>query len=402
MSSSWTGSGDSQFNGTASYATQALSASYALTASYETYIDISSSWASQSLSASWAPGPDLSAYLSASWSGSSGSQFGGTSSYADYTATASYVSQSIIFPTAVDYTFPYFSGSTITTSSGLYQINDTISASIPIVGTLLGTASFALNAGGTSISTGSTYPITASWSVYTDTASYVSQSIIFPTAVDNTFPYFSGSTITTSSGLYQINDTISASIPIVGSLTGTASYALTASFASNVIQPNLSAYLSSSWTGSTTSVFSGTASYANNALSASWSPSNAIVSASWASQSISSSYALNAATASYPGFAVNQSGSINFAGIAVVVEDYTGSRRAAWYDYYVSSASNQRMGTVMATWNNSTVEYTEVATLDIGSTTDCVLEPTLNGSSIRLLSSASIYNWSVKAIARYL
>ena len=155
-------------------------------------------------------------------------------------------------------------------SKGIIQSDGAVTAS-QFLGDLIGTASYALSASwaptgssGTTLGTGSSYPITASWSLNTTTASYVSQSIIFPTAVDNTFPFFTGSTITTSSGLYQINNTISASIPIVGSLTGTASYS----------NQSLSA------------------SFAITAAFASTTPTPA--SASWASSSISSSYAKSA------------------------------------------------------------------------------------------------------------
>jgi hypothetical protein len=108
-----------------------------------------------------------------------------------------------------------------------------------ISGSLLGTASFAVSASwapggsGTGLETGSTYPITASWAV---SASWAPPSSV-----------------------------------------------------------NLLAYLSSSWTGSTTSFFFGTASHALTSETASYLQITAsvtfVTSASWASQSLSASWA---------------------------------------------------------------------------------------------------------------
>jgi len=161
-------------------------------------------------------------------------------------------------------------------TSSIYYNPELDTLSVPnISASLTGTASFATSASwapsvGTGLNTGSTYPITSSWSV---SASWAPST---PTGLST------GST-------YPI----------------TSSWAVSASWAPQS-SPNLSAYLSSSWTGSNTSQFSGTASFAVSASfarSASWAPSvqfgleTGSTYPITSSQSISSSFAISASWA---------------------------------------------------------------------------------------------------------
>jgi hypothetical protein len=78
----------------------------------------------------------------------------------------------------------------------------------------------------------------------------------------------------------------------------------------------------------------------------------------------------------------------------------TGSYRAGFFDYTVSSGSNARAGTVMSVWNNSSVEFTDNSTLSIGSTSDIVMSVTLSGGSALLRSTTTTSAWTVKTTYR--
>ena len=58
----------------------------------------------------------------------------------------------------------------------------------------------------------------------------------------------------------------------------------------------------------------------------------------------------------------------------------TSSLSCAFFDYVVSSGSlsqNMRAGTVMAVWNSSSIEHTDISTNDIGNTTNLKLQVAL-------------------------
>jgi len=92
--------------------------------------------------------------------------------------------------------------------------------------------------------------------------------------VNNALEY--ASTNPTASSSVSASYALTASFVATASTSISSSYAITASYALNGGggTTDVSTYLSSSWTGSATSQFSGTASYALEALSASWAPSS--------------------------------------------------------------------------------------------------------------------------------
>jgi hypothetical protein len=270
----------SLFFGTASYA---ITASYALNGGEVTLTTgstypITASWATSSISASYA--------LSSSHALSS-----------SYALSASYVSASnidgVIFSSSYAFTSSYAlnagsAGTTITTGS-TYPITaswatSSISASYSL------TASYALNAGssGTTLTTGSTYQITASWasssisSSYSLTASYFSGSITSASYALSA-SYFSGSITSASYALtasYALNGEAGATL-----ITG-ANYFITAStsiFASTAVSSDFALDSQYCVTASYT-IMAGTSSYLLNYVPT--------ISASWASASISSSYAV--------------------------------------------------------------------------------------------------------------
>lgn len=77
----------------------------------------------------------------------------------------------------------------------------------------------------------------------------------------------------------------------------------------------------------------------------------------------------------------------------------TGSYYGAFFDYVVVSGSNSRAGSVMSTWNGTSVVYNEVTTADIGNTNEVTMSVDLSGTEVRLRST-NTNQWSVKSLVR--
>jgi hypothetical protein len=161
--------------------------------------------------------------------------------------------------------------------------------------------------------------------------------------------------------------------------------------------------IASSFTGS----LSGTASWANNAVSSSY--------------SLTSSYALNAASSAtvfpYQGDAVisgsltitgsfSISGSSQYTyGVATTVSSSTniissiptGSFRSAFYNYVAVSGSNARAGQITTVWYINTSSYSETTTTDIGSTAGLNLLTRINQGNIQLIANTAIAGWTIDA-----
>jgi hypothetical protein len=87
----------------------------------------------------------------------------------------------------------------------------------------------------------------------------------------------------------------------------------------------------------------------------------------------------------------------------VIVSEVTSSFKSAFYDYFVSSGSNLRAGSIISVFTGSNVSYYEVATADIGNTQAVTMSVGLNNSMIQLSSSvSSTTGWLVKATVRYI
>jgi hypothetical protein len=78
----------------------------------------------------------------------------------------------------------------------------------------------------------------------------------------------------------------------------------------------------------------------------------------------------------------------------------TGSYQAGFFDYYVSSGSNFRAGNIMSVWGAGTYKFTDLATPDIGSTSNLQFSMSLSASSAQLFASASSAGWTVKTTFR--
>jgi hypothetical protein len=87
-------------------------------------------------------------------------------------------------------------------------------------------------------------------------------------------------------------------------------------------------------------------------------------------------------------------------GNTAIVTVATGSYRAGFFDYTISSGSNARAGTVMSVWNGASVQFTDNSTLDIGDTSAVTMSVDLSGANARLLAGPSTGTWTVKTTYR--
>jgi hypothetical protein len=86
-----------------------------------------------------------------------------------------------------------------------------------------------------------------------------------------------------------------------------------------------------------------------------------------------------------------------------IFERATGSYTAAIGKYTIYSGTNARAGEFMTVWNGTTVNFTDVATTDIGSTANLTLQSSLSGGNIRIDAvAASSGPWTIKMLVTYL
>jgi hypothetical protein len=79
----------------------------------------------------------------------------------------------------------------------------------------------------------------------------------------------------------------------------------------------------------------------------------------------------------------------------------TGSYRAGFFDYTVSSGSNARAGTLMSVWNDGSVQYTDTSTLSIGDTSGIVIRVEIGGSNAQLVAAVTTAgSWNVRTTYR--
>ena len=81
----------------------------------------------------------------------------------------------------------------------------------------------------------------------------------------------------------------------------------------------------------------------------------------------------------------------------------TSSYDGAFFDYTMTSGSNAKAGNIMSVWNGGTVNYTEVSTTDIGTTSGINFEVIISASTAQLVAvtdSTDPNTWKVKTIVR--
>ena len=75
---------------------------------------------------------------------------------------------------------------------------------------------------------------------------------------------------------------------------------------------------------------------------------------------------------------------------------------AAFFDYVVKNGTNIRSGTITAATDGTNVEYNEVSTVDLGSTSDVKLKVVLSSGDLILQATTISDNWNVSSFVRYM
>jgi len=70
------------------------------------------------------------------------------------------------------------------------------------------------------------------------------------------------------------------------------------------------------------------------------------------------------------------------------------------FEYLVKDNTNYRVGNIMAVWDGSNINFTEVTTVDLGNTTDVLLLVQINTGNVELIADAVSQPWTVKTLAK--
>ena len=80
----------------------------------------------------------------------------------------------------------------------------------------------------------------------------------------------------------------------------------------------------------------------------------------------------------------------------------TASYTSAFFKYTVSTGSNARTGEMLAVWNGSSVQYTDNSTLDIGSTTPVTCSVSVVGGDVQFNVQTNTSGWRIKSIGTFM
>ena len=165
-----------------------------------------------------------------------------------------------------------------------------------------------------------------------------------------------------------------------------------------------------SFSGSFTGILTGTASYATQALSASFAPStpafpftgSAIitVSSSYASTASFLNGSVNVTTATIGNTTYITANSTTTTGTTTIHSISTASYSSAFIEYVISDTTNSRAGNIQSVWLGSDINYTETATMDIGNTTDFSWDIIIAGNAVKVNSIVASGSWDVKINSR--
>ena len=150
-----------------------------------------------------------------------------------------------------------------------------------------------------------------------------------------------------------------------------------------------------SFSGSFTGILTGTASFATTA--------------SYATQALSSSYAstasflngsVNVTTATIGNTTYTTVNATATTGTTALHSIPTSSYSSAFIDYVISDTTNSRAGNIQSVWLGSNINYTETATMDIGNTTDFDWDVVISGNAVKVNSVVAAGSWDVKINSR--
>jgi hypothetical protein len=80
----------------------------------------------------------------------------------------------------------------------------------------------------------------------------------------------------------------------------------------------------------------------------------------------------------------------------------TGSYTSAFFKYTVTSGSNARTGEVMTVWNGGTTQFSDVSTVDIGSTAAVTASAAIVTGQIQFNITTATSGWRVKSIGTFM
>jgi hypothetical protein len=89
-------------------------------------------------------------------------------------------------------------------------------------------------------------------------------------------------------------------------------------------------------------------------------------------------------------------------GSNTVFTQATGSYTSAFFKYTVTSGSNARSGEIMSVWNGTTSAFTDNSTIDIGTTTDVTSSVEISGANVQLNMQTNSSGWRIKSIATFM
>lgn len=176
-------------------------------------------------------------------------------------------------------------------------------------------------------------------------------------------------------------------------------------------------YFSTPRTGKAVAALGGTSTFVSQSLSSSFavSSSYAITSslaltasvAVTASNAISASYAQSASVAAGTfriGGAQSAYAAVNssFVGSNNLFTLATGSFTGGFFKYTAYSASNARSGEVIAVWNGGNVQFTDYSTLDIGSTSALTMSVAIITSQVQFNAQTNTSDWVIKSQATFM
>jgi len=205
----------------------------------------------------------------------------------------------------------------------------------------------------------------------------VSGSVFFPTLVTS-------STVVSNVVMFGANGELftTASSAIGGGGGVSGDYVTTASF--------------NAYTGSNTSQFAGTSSFALTASYVAGTVQNAINAQSGSNFVITNTLSLNGT--------LTDTATINstIVGSNNLFQQATGSRTSAHGKYTLYNGTNARAGEFVTVWNGTSTEYYDNSTKDIGDTTDITFQSLIVTGQIQINAVAASSGWTVKMITTYL